>query len=221
MGMPLAGRLTPASIPCSAIKKRKKKPHTHTQSNDNNTTPACWFLLVLTWTNNGLACLWGIAASGTAQAMLTWITAALSHKEQRALMDTWRNASKNTMFEEWLRNWWGQDLLRRQRIQEEQEQGSTCAHHPPVSHSHSHSHPHSHPHAHAHPHSHSHTHSHTCVSEDAGAAGGAPGQDAQEDPLRMVAGVLPRWAAQGRQGRQGRRGRKGRERDPGARAQGL
>ncbi|KAF2322578.1 hypothetical protein GH714_019095 [Hevea brasiliensis] len=38
--------------------------------------------------------------------MLPWVTSALTQEEQNKMMDTWKNATKNTMFSEWLNEWW-------------------------------------------------------------------------------------------------------------------
>ncbi|TXG69796.1 hypothetical protein EZV62_004731 [Acer yangbiense] len=38
--------------------------------------------------------------------MLPWVTSALTKEEQNIMMDTWKQATKNTMFSEWLNEWW-------------------------------------------------------------------------------------------------------------------
>lgn len=40
------------------------------------------------------------------QSMLPWVTTALSEDEQNIMMDTLRQATRNTMFDKWLRAWW-------------------------------------------------------------------------------------------------------------------
>ncbi|KAH9327072.1 hypothetical protein KI387_007250, partial [Taxus chinensis] len=40
------------------------------------------------------------------QTMLPWVTAALTQEEQNWMLDILRNASRNTMFDEWLSEWW-------------------------------------------------------------------------------------------------------------------
>jgi hypothetical protein len=40
------------------------------------------------------------------QAMLPWVTTALTEDEQNIMMDTLRQATRNTMFDKWLRAWW-------------------------------------------------------------------------------------------------------------------
>jgi hypothetical protein len=40
------------------------------------------------------------------QAMLPWVTTALTEEEQNTMMDTWRQATRNTMFDKWLSAWW-------------------------------------------------------------------------------------------------------------------
>lgn len=38
--------------------------------------------------------------------MLPWVTTALTEDEQNIMMDTLRQATRNTMFDKWLRAWW-------------------------------------------------------------------------------------------------------------------
>ncbi|KAL5725526.1 hypothetical protein ACHQM5_008662 [Ranunculus cassubicifolius] len=40
------------------------------------------------------------------QQMIPWLMASLSPGEQHAMMSLWRKATKNTMFAEWLAEWW-------------------------------------------------------------------------------------------------------------------
>lgn len=44
----------------------------------------------------------GTTGAEVLQSMLPWVTAALTQDEQNTLMDTWKQATKNTMFNEWL-----------------------------------------------------------------------------------------------------------------------
>ncbi|XP_077244625.1 zinc finger protein-like protein [Tasmannia lanceolata] len=48
----------------------------------------------------------GTTGAEVLQSMLPWVTSALTHEEQNKMMDTWRQATKNTMFSEWLDEWW-------------------------------------------------------------------------------------------------------------------
>ncbi|MCO5564445.1 hypothetical protein L7F22_018106 [Adiantum nelumboides] len=48
----------------------------------------------------------GTTGAEVLQAMLPWVTTALSQEEQNAMMYTWRQATRNTMFNKWLRAWW-------------------------------------------------------------------------------------------------------------------
>ncbi|XP_047324920.1 zinc finger protein BRUTUS-like At1g18910 [Impatiens glandulifera] len=41
------------------------------------------------------------------QEMILWLMASLTEEEQHAIMSLWRKATKNTMFDEWLGEWWG------------------------------------------------------------------------------------------------------------------
>ena len=48
----------------------------------------------------------GTTGAEVLQSMLPWVTSALTLEEQNKMMDTWRQATKNTMFSEWLNEWW-------------------------------------------------------------------------------------------------------------------
>lgn len=49
----------------------------------------------------------GTTGAEVLQSMLPWVTSALTQEEQNKMMDTWKHATKNTMFSEWLDEWWG------------------------------------------------------------------------------------------------------------------
>ncbi|KAJ0105207.1 hypothetical protein Patl1_19149 [Pistacia atlantica] len=48
----------------------------------------------------------GSTGAEVLQSMLPWVTSALTQDEQNKLMDTWKQATKNTMFNEWLNECW-------------------------------------------------------------------------------------------------------------------
>ncbi|KAK1553219.1 hypothetical protein Q3G72_031091 [Acer saccharum] len=48
----------------------------------------------------------GTTGAEVLQSMLPWVTSALTQEEQNIMMDTWKQATKNTMFSEWLNEWW-------------------------------------------------------------------------------------------------------------------
>ncbi|KAG2599902.1 hypothetical protein PVAP13_5KG488400 [Panicum virgatum] len=48
----------------------------------------------------------GSTGAEVLQSMLPWVTAALSQEEQNKMLDMWKQATKNTMFGEWLNEWW-------------------------------------------------------------------------------------------------------------------
>ncbi|KAF8727465.1 hypothetical protein HU200_019073 [Digitaria exilis] len=48
----------------------------------------------------------GTTGAEVLQSMLPWVTAALSLEEQNKMLDTMKQATKNTMFDEWLNEWW-------------------------------------------------------------------------------------------------------------------
>ncbi|XP_031121997.1 zinc finger protein BRUTUS-like [Ipomoea triloba] len=48
----------------------------------------------------------GTTGAEVLQSMLPWVTGALTQEEQNKMMETWKQATKNTMFSEWLNEWW-------------------------------------------------------------------------------------------------------------------
>lgn len=48
----------------------------------------------------------GTTGAEVLQSMLPWVTSALTQDEQNTMMDTWKQATKNTMFNEWLNECW-------------------------------------------------------------------------------------------------------------------
>ncbi|KAK1298760.1 hypothetical protein QJS10_CPB14g00381 [Acorus calamus] len=48
----------------------------------------------------------GTTGAEVLQSILPWVTSALTQEEQNRMMETWRQATKNTMFSEWLNEWW-------------------------------------------------------------------------------------------------------------------
>lgn len=48
----------------------------------------------------------GTTGAEVLQSILPWVTSALTQEEQNEMMDTWKQAAKNTMFSEWLNEWW-------------------------------------------------------------------------------------------------------------------
>ncbi|XP_054795551.1 LOW QUALITY PROTEIN: zinc finger protein BRUTUS-like [Prosopis cineraria] len=53
-----------------------------------------------------VGCIIGTTGAEVLQSMLPWVTSALTQEEQNKMMDTWKQATKNTMFNEWLNEWW-------------------------------------------------------------------------------------------------------------------
>lgn len=48
----------------------------------------------------------GTTGAEVLQSMLPWVTSALTQDAQNKQMDTWKQAAENTMFSEWLDEWW-------------------------------------------------------------------------------------------------------------------
>ncbi|KAJ6375816.1 hypothetical protein OIU77_000723 [Salix suchowensis] len=50
----------------------------------------------------------GTTGAEVLQSMLPWVTSALTQDEQNKMMDTWKQATRNTMFNEWLNECWNE-----------------------------------------------------------------------------------------------------------------
>ncbi|GAB4840321.1 hypothetical protein Ancab_021088 [Ancistrocladus abbreviatus] len=48
----------------------------------------------------------GTTGAEVLQSILPWVTSALTQEEHNKMMATWKHAAKNTMFGEWLNEWW-------------------------------------------------------------------------------------------------------------------
>ena len=48
----------------------------------------------------------GTTGAEVLQSMLPWVTSALTQEEQNKMMDTLKQATRNTMFSDWLNEWW-------------------------------------------------------------------------------------------------------------------
>ncbi|THG03241.1 hypothetical protein TEA_024179 [Camellia sinensis var. sinensis] len=55
---------------------------------------------------NIIGCMLGRTRAEMLQEMIPWLMASLTPEEQQAMMSLWRKAAKNTMFDEWLGEWW-------------------------------------------------------------------------------------------------------------------
>ncbi|KAJ3695692.1 hypothetical protein LUZ60_001069 [Juncus effusus] len=66
----------------------------------------------------------GTTGAEVLQSMLPWVTDVLSQEEQNKMMDTWRQATKNTMFNEWLNEWWKNSPIS-PKAKEKEEAGSS------------------------------------------------------------------------------------------------
>ncbi|OVA09101.1 zinc finger protein [Macleaya cordata] len=53
-----------------------------------------------------IGCMLGRTRAEILQVMLPWLMASLTPGEQHGMMLMWRKATKNTMFNEWLAEWW-------------------------------------------------------------------------------------------------------------------
>ncbi|KAF8390297.1 hypothetical protein HHK36_024822 [Tetracentron sinense] len=53
-----------------------------------------------------IGCILGRTRAEILQEMIPWLMASLTPGEQHSIMSLWRKATKNTMFDEWLGEWW-------------------------------------------------------------------------------------------------------------------
>ncbi|KAI7738980.1 hypothetical protein M8C21_010447 [Ambrosia artemisiifolia] len=53
-----------------------------------------------------IGCMLGRMRAETLQEMIPWLMSSLTVEEQNALMSLWRKVTKNTMFDQWLGEWW-------------------------------------------------------------------------------------------------------------------
>lgn len=60
-----------------------------------------------------VGCILGRTKAEILQDMIPWVMASLTPEEQHTMMSLWRNVTRNTMFDEWLREWWeGYDMAK-------------------------------------------------------------------------------------------------------------
>lgn len=67
----------------------------------------------------------GTTGAEVLQSMLPWVTSALTEDEQNKLMDTWKQATKNTMFKEWLNDCWKENpaILQKETPEQTSQKG--------------------------------------------------------------------------------------------------
>lgn len=53
-----------------------------------------------------VGCILGRTNAEMLQEMIPWVMASLTPEEQHTMMSLWRKVTRNTMFDEWLREWW-------------------------------------------------------------------------------------------------------------------
>ncbi|XP_021808365.1 zinc finger protein BRUTUS-like At1g18910 isoform X4 [Prunus avium] len=53
-----------------------------------------------------VGCILGRTEAKILQDMLPWLMESLTPEEQQAMMSLWRQVTRNTMFDEWLKEWW-------------------------------------------------------------------------------------------------------------------
>ncbi|XP_004301304.1 PREDICTED: uncharacterized protein LOC101310711 [Fragaria vesca subsp. vesca] len=53
-----------------------------------------------------VACILGRTEAKVLQDMIPWLMESLTPEEQHAMISIWRQVTRNTMFDEWLKEWW-------------------------------------------------------------------------------------------------------------------
>lgn len=61
-----------------------------------------------------IGCMLGRIRAEVLQDMIPWLMESLTPKEQQKLMSTWRHVTRNTMFNEWLQEWWEGDNVEKE-----------------------------------------------------------------------------------------------------------
>ncbi|XP_048330069.2 zinc finger protein BRUTUS-like At1g18910 isoform X1 [Ziziphus jujuba] len=60
-----------------------------------------------------VGCILGRTKAEILQDIIPWVMASLTPEEQHTMMSLWRKVTRNTMFDEWLREWWeGYDMTK-------------------------------------------------------------------------------------------------------------
>ncbi|XAR50105.1 Ubiquitin--protein ligase [Bertholletia excelsa] len=67
-----------------------------------------------------IGCMLGRTRAEILQEMIPWLMASLTPEEQQIMLSLWRRATKNTMFDEWLKEWWeGMERFDIAKVEEE------------------------------------------------------------------------------------------------------
>ncbi|XP_030458146.2 zinc finger protein BRUTUS-like At1g18910 [Syzygium oleosum] len=61
-----------------------------------------------------IGCMLGRIRAEVLQDMIPWLMESLTPEEQQTLMSTWRHVTRNTMFDEWLLEWWEGDNVEKE-----------------------------------------------------------------------------------------------------------
>ncbi|XP_048137268.1 zinc finger protein BRUTUS-like At1g74770 isoform X2 [Rhodamnia argentea] len=61
-----------------------------------------------------IGCMLGRIRAEVLQDMIPWLMESLTPEERQTLMSTWRHVTRNTMFDEWMREWWEGDSVKKE-----------------------------------------------------------------------------------------------------------
>ncbi|KAK7265753.1 hypothetical protein RJT34_33376 [Clitoria ternatea] len=95
---------------CRKLQERCKSMHKLLFDHINREEIEIWPLVREFFSNQEqgriIGCMLGRIRSEILQDMIPWLMASLTQEEQHVLMFLWSMATKNTMFDEWLEEWW-------------------------------------------------------------------------------------------------------------------
>ncbi|CAJ1944002.1 unnamed protein product [Sphenostylis stenocarpa] len=95
---------------CRKLLEMCKSMHTSLSSHINREEIEIWPIIRNFFTSQEqgkiIGCMLGRIRAEILQDMIPWLMASLTQEEQHVLMFLWSMATKNTMFDEWLGEWW-------------------------------------------------------------------------------------------------------------------
>ncbi|XP_028784078.1 zinc finger protein BRUTUS-like At1g18910 isoform X2 [Neltuma alba] len=95
---------------CRKLQEMCKSMHKLLSDHMNREEIEIWHLIREFFSNKGqikiIGCILGRIRAEILQDMIPWLMASLTPEEQHVLMFLWSTIAKNTMFDEWLAEWW-------------------------------------------------------------------------------------------------------------------
>lgn len=95
---------------CRKLQERCKSMHKLLSDHINREEIEIWSIIRKFFSNQEqgkiIGCMLGRISAEILKDMIPWLMASLTQEEQHVLMFLWTMATKNTMFDEWLGEWW-------------------------------------------------------------------------------------------------------------------